>query len=263
MHGLFQKLLKPRVSLSTQHEQEAKVTNVSTSSSFTSSFSSPPSFSSLPETAPSKPPQPHSALSSPQRYNRKYDLLVCHSHADTEVANRLVSFLETSPHSLRCFLWQRDVGPGGAIFTEFCQAVQDSHLQALLITPNFLQEDLCTYMMHQTLAEGPMSNRLIPLVYNLSHSQYPQELKFYVYINLSNNTCRGYTRINQTVLDYLEGLVKKEETNDRNMDSSSSKLSETDELLPKTHQAETSLSLELMPRRDERLNDICCDHHQQ
>lgn len=127
---------------------------------------------------------------------------MCHSSADsdTEEAKRLVSFLEASPRSLRCFLWHRDVCLGGAVFTEFCQAVQDSHLQALLITPNFLQDDWCKYMMHQTLAEGPMSNRLIPLVQNLSHSQYPQELKFCFYINLNSNTDRGYIQINKTVL---------------------------------------------------------------
>lgn len=200
--GWFQKLLKSRVSLSPQPEQKATVTSVSTSHSFSSSFSSLSSSSSSPEITPSNPNQPQSALSSPQRWNRKYDLLVCHSCADsdTEEAKRMVSFLEASPRSLRCFLWHRDVSLGGAVFTEFCQAVQDSHLQALLITPNFLQDDWCKYMMHQTLAEGPMSNRLIPLVQNLSHSQYPQELKFCFYINLSSNTDRGYTRINETVL---------------------------------------------------------------
>lgn len=174
------------------------MTSVSTSSTRTSSFCS----SSSAEIAPSNPQQPPSALHSPQRWIRKYDLLVCHSSADsdTEEAKRLVSFLEASPRSLRCFLWHRDVCLGGAVFTEFCEAVKDSHLQALLITPHFLQDDLCKYMMHQTLAEGPMSNRLIPLVQNLSHSQYPQELKFCFYINLNSNTDRGYIQINKTVL---------------------------------------------------------------
>lgn len=127
---------------------------------------------------------------------------MCHSDADSDIeeAKRLVSFLEASPRSLRCFLWQRDVCVGGAVFTEFCQAVQESHLQALLITPNFLQEEWCKYMMHQALSEGPMSNRLIPLLQNVPHSQYPQELKFYIYINLSTNSERGYNLINRTVL---------------------------------------------------------------
>lgn len=199
--GWFQKLLKSRVSLSTQHEQKVKVTSLSTLPSFTSTCCSS-SPSSSPEIALSKTQKPLPALSSEMRWKRKYDLLLCHSLADSDIeeAKRLVSFLEASPRSLRCFLWQRDVCPGGAVSTEFCQAVQDSHLQALLITPNFLQDDWCKYMMHQALAEGPMSNRLIPLIQNLSHSQYPQELKFYFYINLNSNTDRGYDLINRTVL---------------------------------------------------------------
>ncbi|XP_071327637.1 toll/interleukin-1 receptor domain-containing adapter protein [Trachinotus anak] len=249
MHGWFQKLLKSRSSLPSR-EQKTKVTSVSTSPSFTSSFSS--SSSSPPETAPSKP----SALSSQLRWTRKYDLLVCHSLADSDIeeAKRLVSFLEASPRSLRCFLWQRDVCVGGAVFTEFCQAVQESHLQALLITPNFLQEEWCKYMMHRALAEGPMSNRLIPLIQNLPHSQYPQELKFCIYINLSSNTDKAYSLINKTVLKYLEDLVKNEKAHDCSMHSSINSgegSSREDELTPHNDSTETSVPLEVMHKRDE------------
>lgn len=200
--GWFHKLLKSRGSLSTR-EQEAKVTKnplTSVSSSSTSFESSLCSSSSSPGTTPSKPPHP--ALSSPLRWSRQYDVLVCHSlePSDTDQAVRLVSFLEASPRCLRCFLLHRDICPGGAFSTELCQAVQNSHLRALLITPNFLLDDWCTYVMHQALSEGPMSNRMIPMVYNLSHSQYPQELKFYIYIDLSKNCDRGYTLVNTTVL---------------------------------------------------------------
>ncbi|XP_034460737.1 toll/interleukin-1 receptor domain-containing adapter protein [Hippoglossus hippoglossus] len=218
MHGWFQKLLKSRISLSSQHEEKASKTSVLTSFSYTSTSSSSSS---------SEPKNPPSALSSHLRWRRKYDLLVCHSLADSDIeeAKGLVSFLEASPRSLRCFLWQRDVCPGGPMFTEFCQAVQESHLQALLITPDFLQEEWCMYMMNQALAEGPMSKRLIPLIQNLSHDQYPQEIKFFFYINLSRNIDRGYSVINTTVLKYLEDLVKNERTHDSNVDISHNGLS--------------------------------------
>ncbi|KAK2846986.1 hypothetical protein Q5P01_009985 [Channa striata] len=98
--------------------------------------------------------------------------------------------------------------------------MQESHLQALLITPNFLTDDWCMYMMHQALAEGPMSNRLIPLIQNLQHSQYPQELRFYFYINLSSNTDHGYVQINRTVIQYLEDLCTVQQA--RPTDQSSS-----------------------------------------
>lgn len=203
--GWFQKILKPRASLSAHFEQEGKATKNPVSSVI--SVSTPPSSSSAcfsssssAGTAPSFPSQ--RPLSSLQRWRRKYDVFVCHSSADSDCdeAGRLVSFLEASPRCLRCFLQHRDDCPGGATSTELCQAVRDSHLWALLITPDFMQDDWCQYMMHQALAEGPMSNRIIPLVQNLSRSQYPQELKFYFSIDLTRNPDRGYALLNKTVV---------------------------------------------------------------
>lgn len=157
---------------------------------------------SLSPRTPNLHTQSQSVLGSKLRWSKKYDVFVCHSpvDSDSEEAAQLVSFLETSPRSLRCFLPHRDEHPGGATCTELCQAVQDSHLWALLITPNFLQDDWCHYMMHQALAEGTMSSRIIPLLLNLSHSQCPQELRFFCFIDLSGDPDRGYRRISDTVL---------------------------------------------------------------
>ncbi|XP_010755418.1 toll/interleukin-1 receptor domain-containing adapter protein [Larimichthys crocea] len=221
MHNWFQKLFK-----STQREQE--VTKNSSSLNVSSTTSSASALGSPSTSSPSKLLQSQSVLNSRSRWSRKYDVFVCHSSvdSDSEEAGRLVSFLEASPHGLRCFLRQRDDTPGGAIPTELCEALQNSHLWALLITPNFLQDEWCMYMMHQALAEAPMSARIIPLRQNLSHTQYPQELKFYYYIDLSFNSDRGYSRISRTVLKYLEDLAKSEKTRDCNMDSSGKGLSE-------------------------------------
>ncbi|XP_070827045.1 toll/interleukin-1 receptor domain-containing adapter protein-like [Chaetodon trifascialis] len=276
MHGWFQKLFKSNVSSSAQRRQEAKVTKnsvssvstVSTSPASASSFCS--SSSSSPGTTPSKLLQSQTALSSVVRWRRKYDVFVCHSSVDSDIeeAGRLVSFLEEPPQNLRCFLRQRDDCPGGAISTELCQAVQNSHLWVLLITPNFLQDDWCSYMMHQVLVEGAMSNRIIPLVQNLSHLQYPQELKFYYYINLSTNPDHGYTVLNKTVLQYLKDLVKNEQTLDCNVDSSSNGLSrqdvsKKDKPVSNYDPAETSIPLEVIKKTDGSFSDDCCDRHQE
>lgn len=147
-------------------------------------------------------PSPQSVLGSKLRWSKKYDVFVCHSSvdSDSEEAARLVSFLEASPRGLRCFLQHRDACPGGATSTQLCQAVQDSHFWALLLSPSFLEDDWCHYMMHQALAEGMMSSRIIPLLLNLSRSQYPQELKFFCCIDLSGDPDQGYRRIGDTVL---------------------------------------------------------------
>lgn len=187
--GWFQKILNSRAP--DKHEGKELKTS-SASSSFHPSLS--------PHT-PNLHSQSQSVLGSKLRWSKKYDVLVCHSSvvSDSEEAARLASFLEASPRSLRCFLQHRDECPGGATSTELCQAVQESHLWALLITPSFLQDDWCHYMMHQALAEGTMSSRIIPLLLNLSHSQYPQELRFFCCIDLTRNPDRGYRRISDTV----------------------------------------------------------------
>lgn len=251
MQGWFRKLLKSR---SRQQEQEAKVTRNSSLSS--------------PGKTPSKQ-HPQLALRSELRWKRKYDLFVCHSaaHSDTEEATRLVSFLEASPQNLRCFLWHRDTCPGGAISSEFCQAVQNSHLRALLITPDFLEDEWCSYMMFQSLADGPMSSRLIPLVQNLSSSQYPQEMKYVYYIDLSKNIERAYSLVNKTVLQYLGDLVKNDRTFHCNVASSTSGLdkessSREDELMSKYDPSGTSFPLEVMQKTDESFADVWRDHHQ-
>lgn len=150
-------------------------------------------------------------------------MLVCHSHmdSDTEEAVRLVSFLENSPRSLRCFLWHRDTCPGGAVSTELCQAVQDSHIRVILITPHFLEDEWCKYTMHQILAEGPMTNQMVPLLQGLLFSEYPQEIKFFFYIDLSRDRNRGYDLVNKAVLEYLKNLVKNGTTPDCDSDGSS------------------------------------------
>ncbi|XP_041727749.1 toll/interleukin-1 receptor domain-containing adapter protein isoform X1 [Coregonus clupeaformis] len=179
--------------------------------------------SSLAPTSTPNPPPPF--LSSMIRWSQTYDLCVCHSPVDIEEAIHLASYLENPACGLRCFLRQRDASVGGAITTELCQAVQSSHCWAFLITPNFLLDDWCQYMMHQALSEGPMSNRIIPLVLNLSYSQYPKELRFYYYKDLSKNPERGYTQVYKTVLKYLEDMVEKyADKVDCNMDSTSNRL---------------------------------------
>lgn len=197
--GWFQNVFKSGKTKSTQHDKSTNAENPVVSTRIASASSS--STSTSMRTTVLKPQQLNEALNSELRWRRKYDVFVCHSFdpTDMEEAKRLVLFLEEAPRSLRCFLWERDTSPGGAIPTEFCQALGNSHLRALLITPRFVQDDWCIYMMHQALSEAPMSNRMIPMLQNLPHSQYPQELKFYYYIDLSKNPDQGFSVVNKTV----------------------------------------------------------------
>lgn len=202
LSGWFQRISKHRLFSPRQPEQAEKgIKNAGTS---VSTFTPPTASASLTPTPTGASPsqEAQSSLSSLLRWSRNYDVFVCHSSvgSDCQEALKLVTFLEASPRCLRCFLQHRDDSPGGAMSSELCQAVESSHLWALLITPDFLHDDWCQYMMHQALAEGPMSTRIIPLYQNLPQASYPQELRFFCSINLSHNPERGYARVHMAVV---------------------------------------------------------------
>ncbi len=168
-----------------------------TSSSVCSSSSSSSSIPAKPSA--SDQPLP-SVLSSRFRSSRRYDVFVCHSDEDSDLAQSLACFLEAPSNGLRCCLQERDCPAGGAVSSELLQAVQDSHCWLLLLTPNFVKDDWCSYQMHQVLSEGPMSQRIIPAVVNMPRSQLPLELRFLFTVDLNTSKDFGYTQVYKAVL---------------------------------------------------------------
>ncbi|NXI44420.1 TIRAP protein, partial [Galbula dea] len=209
--GWFRRLLhksKPSLVESNLH------TRCSTSSSSSSSSSSAKSSSSSPSTnlVRSIPLSPVSLsdinASDSARWNKSYDVCICHSEVDLELVEELVSYLEGQPESFRCFLQLRDAAPGSAVVTELCDAVQNSHCWVMLITPGFLQDPWCKYQMHQALAEAPLANgRTIPVLKGVDRKDYPKELRnlYYIYMALKENSFR---QIRDTVIRYLQELCR-------------------------------------------------------
>lgn len=174
------------------------------------SRSSPPSHSS-PEsrsstrssgTSPTSPPThvDSSSSSSSGRWSKDYDVCVCHSEEDLEAAQELVSYLEGSKASLRCFLQLRDAAPGGAIVSELCQALSSSHCRVLLITPGFLRDPWCKYQMLQALTEAPGAEGCtIPLLSGLTRAAYPPELRFMYYVD-GRSQDGGFYQVKEAVI---------------------------------------------------------------
>ncbi|XP_012351403.1 toll/interleukin-1 receptor domain-containing adapter protein isoform X1 [Nomascus leucogenys] len=157
----------------------------------------PPSLSSV--TSPSLPPT-HASDSGSSRWSKDYDVCVCHSEEDLVAAQDLVSYLEGSTASLRCFLQLRDATPGGAIVSELCQALSSSHCRVLLITPGFLQDPWCKYQMLQALTEAPgAEGRTIPLLSGLSRAAYPPELRFMYYVD-GRGPDGGFRQVKEAVM---------------------------------------------------------------
>uniref|UniRef100_A0A8D0BRU0 TIR domain containing adaptor protein n=1 Tax=Salvator merianae TaxID=96440 RepID=A0A8D0BRU0_SALMN len=140
------------------------------------------------------------------RWTKLYDVCICHSEEDLSFVDELVSYLESQPEHFRCFLQLRDATPGGAVVTELCDAVQNSHCWVLLITPNFLKDPWCRYQMHHALSEAPMANgRTIPVLKGVERQDYPRELRciYYISVVLPETSFR---QIKETVTRYLLDL---------------------------------------------------------
>uniref|UniRef100_A0A8C3VN32 Toll/interleukin-1 receptor domain-containing adapter protein n=1 Tax=Catagonus wagneri TaxID=51154 RepID=A0A8C3VN32_9CETA len=176
-----------------------------------SSQDSPPALGPSSEVSPMPAPthvgaDSNSSSSSSGRWSKDYDVCVCHSEEDLAVAQELVSYLEGSTASLRCFLQLRDATPGGAIVSELCQALSNSHCRVLLITPGFLRDPWCRYQMLQALSEAPgAEGRTIPLMSGLSRAAYPAELRFMYFVD-GRGPDGGFHQVKEAVLRYLRAL---------------------------------------------------------
>ncbi|XP_051895939.1 toll/interleukin-1 receptor domain-containing adapter protein [Pristis pectinata] len=157
---------------------------------------------------------------SKARWGKEYDVCICHAEDDVTYVQDLVSFLELRPHSLRCFLQLRDLAPGGAVCTELCQAVRESHCWVLVISPSFLKDPWCWYQMQQALSESPTANgRVIPVRKQLERKDYPQELRFMFGIDVRLDKENGFQKIKRAILYYLEELCRKEREEQRQRDT--------------------------------------------
>ncbi|XP_059873680.1 toll/interleukin-1 receptor domain-containing adapter protein [Delphinus delphis] len=177
-----------------------------------SSSDRPPALGPSSEASPTPPPTPThlgahgSSSSSSGRWSKDYDVCVCHSEEDLAAAQELVSYLEGSAAGLRCFLQLRDADPGGAIVSELCQALSNSHCRVLLITPGFLRDPWCRYQMLQALSEAPgAEGRTIPLMSGLSRAAYPAELRFMYFVN-GWGPDGGFRQVKEAVTRYLQTL---------------------------------------------------------
>ncbi|NXK98654.1 TIRAP protein, partial [Formicarius rufipectus] len=200
--GWFRRLLHKTKPSSVETSLNSRRSASSSPSSSSAKNSSSSSGMSLP--TGSVPLSPVTVLdisaSGSPRWDKSYDVCVCHSEGDLELVEELVSYLEGQPESLRCFLQLRDAAAGGALGTELCDAVQSSHCWVLLITPGFLHDPWCRFQMHQALAEAPMADgRTIPVLRGVDRSQYPKELRNIYYISMALKES-SFRQIRDTVL---------------------------------------------------------------
>ncbi|NXG26753.1 TIRAP protein, partial [Grallaria varia] len=212
--GWFRRLLhKPkRSSVESSLNSSCSASSLPSSSSMTSSSSSPDTSLAISSIPLSPVPVLDISASDSPRWDKSYDVCMCHSEGDLELVEELVSYLEGQPESLRCFLQLRDAVVGGALGTELCDAVRSSHCWVLLITPGFLRDPWCRFQMHQALAEAPMADgRTIPVLRGVDRREYPKELRNIYYISMALKES-SFRQIRDSVLRYLRELCRSSTT---------------------------------------------------
>uniref|UniRef100_A0A8C5R088 TIR domain-containing protein n=1 Tax=Leptobrachium leishanense TaxID=445787 RepID=A0A8C5R088_9ANUR len=135
------------------------------------------------------------------RWDNKYDVYICHSERDLPFAKEMLYFLEGLPEQLRCFLPLRDMDAGGAMVSEMCHGLGNSHCWVMLLTTWFLDDSWCRYQMHQALMKAPGGEgRFIPLMIDLPRSRYPVELSFLCYIRGTSGDHQVFAQLRKCIL---------------------------------------------------------------
>uniref|UniRef100_A0A8C5R262 TIR domain-containing protein n=1 Tax=Leptobrachium leishanense TaxID=445787 RepID=A0A8C5R262_9ANUR len=141
------------------------------------------------------------------RWDNKYDVYICHSERDLPFAKEMLYFLEGLPEQLRCFLPLRDMDAGGAMVSEMCHGLGNSHCWVMLLTTWFLDDSWCRYQMHQALMKAPGGEgRFIPLMIDLPRSRYPVELSFLCYIRGTSGDHQVFAQLRKCILMYLKKM---------------------------------------------------------
>ncbi|CAM5121042.1 unnamed protein product [Natator depressus] len=206
MAGWVRRLLQKPKQSSSSAESSLNTKQSPSSSSSSAVVTSSSTSSSVASRSPAS--QVSISSSGSARWAKSYDVCICHNNGDFEFVEEMVSYLESQPEGIRCFLQLRDATPGSAITTELCDAVQNSHCWVLLITPSFLEDPWCRYQMHQALAEAPMANgRTIPVLKGIDRRDYPRELRCLYYIDVTRKE-NGFRQIKDTILRYLQELCQ-------------------------------------------------------
>ncbi|XP_053308358.1 toll/interleukin-1 receptor domain-containing adapter protein [Spea bombifrons] len=191
-----------------------------------------------PRGSPETPP-PSPAASTPSgrpppvwpersvRWDRPYDVYICHSAEDSELGLRMLAYLEAQPETLRCFLPLRDMELGSPIPSEMCHGVGGSHCWVMLLTPRFLRDSWCKYQMHLALGRSPDSaGRFIPVMVDLPRSQYPPELAFMYYIRATAGDSHVFAQVRKWILEYLKKLQHVASTEQGSSDATGGRGSE-------------------------------------
>ncbi|NP_001086555.1 toll-interleukin 1 receptor (TIR) domain containing adaptor protein L homeolog [Xenopus laevis] len=249
MLGWFKKLVKK--------DQKTQARSPNPVTSKVSSSSEKPSESRRSHLASAKSsPTLHPIISWPEnciRWSRLYDAYICHSDKDSNYALKLLSYLESQPENLRCFLPMRDMSLGSPIPSEICSGLRNSHCWIMLLTPEFLSDGWCKFQMHQALVESPLSEgRFIPVMINLEMSQYPPELRFMHAIRSRSCDDSVFCQIRNSISSYLIENLQTIDSKMMRQPVSSSNIHENSD---ETHKSGSS-TLEIGDKADESSSNI-------
>ena len=127
--------------------------------------------------------EPPTTPRSQESDDREYDILVCCSLKDREVAFELRKVMLDEFH-LRVCIDELDFVPGNAISDNICDFIRCSKAIVFLLTPDFLEKKWARWEMQQAtldLLSNRSTKKIVPVI--LRKCDVPQELQPYTPLN--------------------------------------------------------------------------------
>ncbi len=110
--------------------------------------------------------------------NKKYDVFLSYSMADRDEARAMESFL--TKKRLKVFLSEKDIKPGSKWEDEIKEALRNSNLLCMLVTPNSLRSD---WIISEYGAAWSQDIRILPVLFQCSAKDLPEGLRNYQAVN--------------------------------------------------------------------------------
>lgn len=145
-------------------------------------------------------------LSSALLPEEKYDIFISYNKADVEFAERLVKRIELEPHKgrhLRCFFASWDVAPGENILLKIEDALTNSRLIALIMSPDWGKSDWTTLERAIPVYQDPagLKGRIIPILRR--NCEIPPSIRILNWLDF--RTDRNFEREIRKLLARLKG----------------------------------------------------------
>lgn len=124
-----------------------------------------------------------------------FDAFICYCHSDYQFVNKMIQQLEQTEYNLKLCVFDRDVLPGGCIWTITSELIEKRcKRMVVVISDEYLDSEACDFQTKfaLSLCPGARNKRLIPVVYKSMKKQFPSILRFLTVCDYTRPFTQGW-----------------------------------------------------------------------